>query len=125
MLYKDGTKLILDTAADKKGEKPIITGPKGSIYRGFKSDILDLEKKLKDLPGPPPMITDFHQAVKERKKFALNEHNGFRSCTLINIAKIALRENRPLKFDSDKLQFIDDEKANAYLHAPARGKYGV
>jgi predicted dehydrogenase len=125
MVYADGTKIILDTAADPKGEKPIITGPKGSIYRGFKSDVPDLDKKLKELSGPPPMITDFHQAVKARKKFALNEQNGFRSCTLINMAKIALRENRPLKFDSDKLQFINDEKANAYLHPLARGKYGV
>lgn len=80
---------------------------------------------LKELPGPPQMITDFHKSVRERKKFALNEQNGFRSCTIINIAKIALRENRPLKFDSDKLQFINDAKANAYLNQPARGKYGV
>jgi len=122
MVYADGTKIILDAG---NGKHPIISGPKGSIFGGFKSDVPGLDKKLKELPGPPPMITDFHQAVRERKKFALNEQNGFRSCTLINIAKIALRENRPLKFDSDKLQFINDEKANAYINQHARGKYGV
>lgn len=122
MVYADGTKIILDASHDKG---PIISGPKGNIFGGFKSDVPDLDKKLKELSGPPKVITDFHQSVRERKKFALNEQNGFRSCTLINIAKIALRENRPLKFDSDKLEFIDDVKANAYLNPPARGKYGV
>ena len=122
MVYADGTKIILDASHDKG---PIISGPKGNIFGGFKSDVPELDKKLKELAGPPKVITDFHQTVRERKKFALNEQNGFRSCTLINIAKIALRENRPLKFDSDKLQFIDDEKANAYINQAARGKYGV
>ena len=39
---------------------------------------------------------------------------------MINIAKIALREGRALHFDSDKLKFIDDEKANAYIDQVAR-----
>ena len=37
------------------------------------------------------MVTDFIEAVRERKKFALNESNGHRSCTLVNLAKISLR----------------------------------
>eukprot|EP00112_Aurelia_sp_Birch-Aquarium-sp1_P009791 Seg21258.1 transcript_id=Seg21258.1/GoldUCD/mRNA.D3Y31 product="hypothetical protein" protein_id=Seg21258.1/GoldUCD/D3Y31 len=122
LVYADGTKIILD-ASNKK--EPIISGPKGKIFAGFKSDVPDLDKKLKELPGPPEMITDFHKSVRERKPFALNEQNGFRSCTIINIAKIALREGRPLKFNSKKLQFIDDDKANAYINQPARGKWGV
>ncbi len=123
MTYADGTKIILD--AENKPEDPIISGPKGNVYRGFKSDVKDLVKKIQKLEGPPPMITDFHQSVRERKPFALNEKNGFRSCTLINLAKIALREGRPLHFDSKKLQFINDAAADAYINQPARGPWGV
>lgn len=121
MTYADGTKIILD--AENKPKEPIISGPKGNIYRHFKSDVPGLNEKLKELPGPPPMITDFHQAVRERKQFALNEHNGFRSCTLINIAKVALRLGRPLRFDSKNIQFIDDAEANKYINQPMRGPW--
>ena len=69
------------------------------------------------------MITDFHQAVRERKPFALNEQNGFRSSTIINIAKIALRLGKPLKFDSDKLRFINDDEANKLINQPMRGPW--
>jgi len=123
MKYADGSKVILNV--ENRPKDPIISGPKGNIYRGFKSDVEGLDKKLKELPGPPEMVTDFHKAVRERKKFALNEQNGFRSCTMINIAKVALREGRPLRFDSDKLQFIDDPKANAYINQAARAPWQV
>lgn len=121
MVYADGTKIILD--AENKPKEPIISGPKGNIYRHFKADVDGLNEKLKELPGPPPMITDFHQSVRERKPFALNENNGFRSCTLINIAKVALRLGRPLRFDSEKLQFVDDAEANKYINQPMRGPW--
>lgn len=124
LTYADGTKIILN--AENKPQDPIITGPKGSIYRHFRTkDVPDLNKKLKELPGPPPMITDFHQAVRERKQFALNEMNGFRSCTIINIAKAALRLGRPLRFDSKKLQFIDDAEANKLINQPMRGPWKI
>lgn len=121
MTYADGTKIILD--ASNKPKDPIISGPKGNVFRHFKSDVEGLNEKLKALPGPPPMITDFHQSVRERKPFALNEHNGFRSCTLINIAKIALRLGRPLHFDSKKLTFVNDPEADKYINQPMRGPW--
>lgn len=119
--YADGTKIILDAA--NKPKDPIISGPKGNIYRGFKSDVAGLDKKLRELPGPPPMVTDFHRAVRERKQFALNQRNGFRSCTIINIGKVALRLGRPLRFDSEKLRFIGDTEANKLVNQPMRGPW--
>lgn len=122
MTYKDGTKIILD--AEGSPRDPILSGPKGSIMRGFRSkEFPDLDSKLKELTGPPPMITDFHQSVRERKKFALNEENGFRSATLINISKVALRLGRSLNFDSDTLQFVDDDEANTYINQTNREKW--
>ncbi|MDR1584417.1 MAG: gfo/Idh/MocA family oxidoreductase, partial [Prevotellaceae bacterium] len=64
------------------------------------------------------------QSVRTRKPFALNEQNGFRSSTLVNLAIIAVRLGRSLKFDPDKLQFIDDAGANLLINQPARAPWG-
>jgi myo-inositol 2-dehydrogenase / D-chiro-inositol 1-dehydrogenase len=98
---------------------------KGKLYPEFKSDISDLEKKLATLPEPEPQVTDFVEAVKLRKKFALNEMNGHRSCTIINIGKIAMQLNRSLKFDPVKQLFIDDAEANTYIEQPMRGDWKI
>lgn len=121
MVYADGTKIIID--AEHKDNDPILIGSKGHLGPNFESNIPDIEKKIAELAGPPEVITDFHQAVRERKQFALNEHNGFRSCNLINLAKIAMRTGRKLEFDSEKLRFINDADADTYIDQPMRGPW--
>jgi myo-inositol 2-dehydrogenase / D-chiro-inositol 1-dehydrogenase len=91
--------------------------------KDLESSIPDLIDKVRDLPDPAPQVTDFVQAVKTREKFALNEINGHRSCTLINLAKIAVQTGRPLQFDSKKQRFIEDAKANDYIEQPMRGSW--
>src|SRR3546814_2114822 len=91
---------------------PYIEGPNGKLYKGFKSDIPDMERKLASFPDPEPQMTDFVEAVKTRQKFALNEENGFRSCTIVNMGLTALRLGRSLTFASEQQVFIDDEAAN-------------
>jgi len=122
--YADGCKIILDGEGSVEGV-PYIEGPKGKLYPGFKSDIPDLERKLADFPDPEPQVTDFIDAVKNRKKFALNEQNGYRSCTIINIGLAALRLGRSLKFDPVKQEFIDDEGANRLIFPPLRGPWTI
>ena len=70
------------------------------------------------MPDPQPQMGDFHEAVRTRQKFALNEENGHRSCTLVNLGKIALRLGRSVEFDPDKQEFIGDLGANALIHQP-------
>lgn len=120
--YADGCKIILD-GEGKDTDMPYIEGPKGKLYPGFRSDIPDLEKKLAAFPDPEPQVTDFSEAVRKRLKFALNEENGHRSCTIINIGLAALRLGRSLKFDPVKQQFIDDEAANRLINPPMRAPY--
>jgi hypothetical protein len=88
------------------------------------SDIPDLLTKLKGLPDPPKQNTDFHQCVRERTKFALNEQNGFWSCTMVNMGITAHRLNKSLKFDSKTLKF-DDDAANALIHQPTRAPWQI
>ena len=76
---------------------------------------------IADLPDPEPQNTDFIQCVKNRELFALNEMNGHRSATIVNMGLCALRLNRTLHFDPVAQQFINDEAANRLIDQPMRG----
>jgi hypothetical protein len=102
-----------------------IEGPHGKVYKGFRSDIPDLEKLIDSLPDPELQITTFTESVKTRKKFALNEANGHRSCTIVNLGIVALRLGRNLKYDPVNQQFVDDEGANRLLNQPMRGPWKI
>jgi myo-inositol 2-dehydrogenase/D-chiro-inositol 1-dehydrogenase len=121
--YADGCKIVLD-GENKDQQAAYIEGPKGKIFRGFKSDIPDLESKLASLPDPEAQIIDFHESVRSRKKFALNENNGFWSCTMVNMGVIAHRLNKNLKFDPKTLRF-EDPAANQLLNPPMRGPWKI
>ena len=58
-------------------------------------------------------------------QFALNEVNGHRSCTLVNLAKIAVQTGRVLRFNPRKQRFIDDDQANALIKQPMRGPWKI
>jgi predicted dehydrogenase len=122
--YEDGCQIILD-GEGKEENIPYIEGPKGKLYPGFRSDIPDLQRKLAAFPDPAPQVTDFVEAVKNRQKFALNEENGHRSCTLVNMGLAALRLGRSLKFDPVKQEFIDDEGANRLVYQPMRSDWTI
>jgi myo-inositol 2-dehydrogenase / D-chiro-inositol 1-dehydrogenase len=120
--YDDGCQIILD-GEGKDTNAAYIEGPKGKLYPGFRSDIPDLEKKLAAFPDPQPQVTDFVDAVKHRRKFALNEENGHRSCTIVNMGLAALKLGRSLKYDPVKQEFIGDEGANRLIHQPMRAPF--
>ncbi|MEJ2884389.1 Gfo/Idh/MocA family oxidoreductase [Pedobacter sp. GR22-6] len=122
--YADGCQIILD-GEGKDTNVPYIEGPKGKLYPGFKSDIPDLERKLAQFPEPDPEIVEFSESVRTRKKFALNEENGHRSCNIINIGLAALRLGRSLKFDPVKQVFVDDEAANKLINPVMRAPYSI
>ena len=124
LVYKDGCRVILD-GENKDKNAAYIEGPKGKVYNGFRTDIPDLEKKLAAFPDPAPQLTDFSESVRTRKTFALNEQNGFRSATMVNMAVIAVRLGRSLKFDPEKLEFIDDPAANALINQPMRAPWSI
>jgi predicted dehydrogenase len=122
--YADGCKIILD-GENKDVDAPYIEGPKGKIYRGFKSDIPNILKVIDTLPDPETQIGTFSDAVRSRKKFALNELNGHRSATIVNMGKIALQLGRSLDFDPVKQEFINDEAANRLINQPMRGHWKI
>lgn len=122
--YADGCKIILD-GENKDTNVPYIEGPNGKIYRGFKSDIPNILKVIDTFPDPEPQMSIFSESVKSRKKFGLNELNGHRSATIVNMGKIALQLGRSLDFDPVKQEFINDEAANRLINQPMRGPWKI
>lgn len=122
--YADGCQIILD-GENKDQQAAYIEGPNGKIYNGFKSDVPNLDKIIAEMPDPEEQIGNFSESVKTRKRFALNELNGHRSATVVNMGVIALRLGRTLNFDPVEQRFIDDEEANRLIDQPMRGSWAV
>ncbi len=122
MRYADGCVIVLDGENRDKGA-PFLEGPEGKIFRGFESDIPGFRDAVAGLPDPEPQLTDFTEAVRTRRKFALNERNGHRSCTLVNLGKIAVQLGRPLRFDPQAERFVGDEEANRMIDQPMRAPW--
>jgi myo-inositol 2-dehydrogenase / D-chiro-inositol 1-dehydrogenase len=122
--YEDGCKIVLD-GENRDHDAAYIEGPDGKIFRGFKSSIPDFEKFVNSLPEPQSQITTFSESVRTRRKFALNEENGHRSCTMVNLGVIALRLGRDLRFDPENEKFIDDEAANRLISQPMRAPWSI
>lgn len=117
--YADGCQIILD-GENKDKDAAYIEGPNGKIYNGFKSTIPNIEGLIDGLPDPEEQISVFSDSVKTRQKFALNEENGHRSATIVNMGLAALRLGRSLDFDPVKQEFINDEAANRLINQPER-----
>lgn len=122
--YADGCKIILD-GENRDKNAAYIEGPLGKIYKGFKSDIPNLQSFIETLPDPEPQIMTFSESVKTRTKFALNEMNGHRSATVVNLGIVAVRLGRSLKYDPVKQEFIDDEGANRMINQPMRSPWTI
>ena len=124
MTYADGCVIVLD-GEGRDDRTPFLEGPRGRLYRGFESDIPNLRAELAAWPDPPPQLADFAEAVRTRRPFALNERNGHRSCTLVNLGKVAVQLGRPLRFDPDAMRFIGDDEANRLADQPMRAPWGL
>jgi hypothetical protein len=104
-------------------EAAYIEGPKGKVYPGLRSTIPNVQAMIDALPDQEPQIISFHDSVRTRKKFALNEENGHRSCTIVNLGIVALRLGRTLHFDPVKQEFLNDDGANRLVHQPMRAPW--
>jgi myo-inositol 2-dehydrogenase/D-chiro-inositol 1-dehydrogenase len=122
--YADGCKIILD-GENRDKDAAYIEGPHGKIYKGFRSDIPNLQSFIETLPDPEPQIGIFSESVKTRRKFALNEMNGHRSATIVNLGIVAVRLGRTLKYDPVKQEFIDDDEANRMINQPMRSPWSI
>jgi predicted dehydrogenase len=133
LAYDDGTTVDLDGDESLKDE-PLLRGSNGlCVYpkaKGGKTLRLKdangwwpeekVLAKLAELPEPAPQVTDFMESVRERKTFALNESNGFRSATMFNLGIAAMRLGRGFDFDPVALRAKDDPAADRFLYQSMR-----
>ena len=132
LTYADGTEVTLDGDETLKGE-PLLRGANGlCVYPKAGGKTLRIKdnngwwpeekvlKTLAELPKPAPQQTDFIDSCKNRKTFALNESNGFRSCTMFNLGIVAERLGRGFKFNPDTLHAVDDQAADRLLYQGMR-----
>lgn len=122
MRYADGCQIVLD-GENRDKDAAFLEGPEGKIYPQMRSSIPNLQQRLRDFPAPEPQATDFEECIRKRRKFALNETNAHRSCTLVNIASSAVRLGRSLKFDPVTQLFVGDEEANRLVNQPMRAPW--
>ena len=129
LTYDDGTTVELDGDESLK-EEPLLRGSNGlCVYPKAKNGktlrIKDANgwwseekvlKTLAELPKPAPQQTDFIDSCINRKTFALNESNGFRSSTMFNLAIVAWRLGRGFEFDPVTLHAKNDEAAERFLY---------
>ncbi len=123
--YKDGCEIILYGEDHGNPNDAYITGPNGKVFKNFKCDIPNWEKKLAEYPDIKPENKSFVECIKTRQPFSLDEKKGFHSSTIVNMGLIALRLNRNLKFDPDTQKFIGDDAANRLIDQPERGKWTI
>lgn len=117
--YEDGCQIILD-GDDSLADAPYLEGPKGKLWKGLRSTIPNLTELVKEMPDPARQQTDFMDSVRRRRTFALNEMNGFRSCTIVNLGIVAMRLGRGFRFDPVTLHAVDDPAAERFLYQPMR-----
>ncbi|MDD4016973.1 MAG: Gfo/Idh/MocA family oxidoreductase [Kiritimatiellae bacterium] len=120
--YADGCQIILD-GDNSLQNAPYLEGPKGKVWPKLKSDIPNLSTLLTELPDPAPQQTDFAESVRLRRTFALNERNGFRSATIVNLGITAMRLGRGFEFDPVKLCAVNDPAADKFFYQPMRAPW--
>jgi predicted dehydrogenase len=65
------------------------------------------------------------ECIKSGKETICPAETGSRSATICHLGNIGYWLGRKLKWDPEKEQFVDDEKANKLLHREARAKWKV
>lgn len=125
MTYADGTLMIIGSNEWGKQEAddlPFIEGSKGKLYANYRTEPEGLFEQSDKLPDPDPLL-DFQTAVRTRIKSGGAEESSHRSCSLVNLANIAIRTGRKLQWDPDKEVFPGDEEANRLVHIPMRAPW--
>ncbi len=125
--YADGDTIILESGEwGKPGEpgRAFIEGPNGRVFGSYRTDPAGLIEETASLPDPPPLI-NFETAVRTRERAGGNESVSHRSCSLVNLASLAIRIGRKLTWDPQLEQFVGDDFANRFVRQPMRSPWIV
>ncbi len=118
LTYADGLKIVITGGGAKaKYDRP----RKRSMLKA--SDLTeDSRKKLAALPAPPKLIP-FGQAVRTRQAAGGGAESSHRVSTALNLANIAIRMGRTIRYDPVTEQIIGDAEANRMVNIPMRAPW--
>ncbi|MBK8914746.1 MAG: Gfo/Idh/MocA family oxidoreductase [Phycisphaerales bacterium] len=123
--YADGDTILINSGEwgpSWDENTPLIEGPGGRVYDNYRTDPPGLFDRVRPLPDPPALVR-WEPALRSRVQPGNNADVAHRSCTLVNLAKIAVRLGRPLRFDPQAERFINDDAANALVDEPTRAPW--
>lgn len=129
--YADG--VIVDYHTDK-GAFIRVEGTEGWIHAPWlggqmnASDPAILRIKLKDSDVHLPQRQDkedFLYGIKNNATTMADAEVGHRTCSMCQIAHIAIQCRRKLQWDPDVERFVGDEAANEMLHRPYRSPWDL
>ena len=98
------------------------------VSRGhFKASNPSFKPKLKTESGPYetkiPHQINFIEAVRNRKDPVVPVEIGHRSCTVCTLGNISYDLKRPIKWNPNTEEFVDDLQADLYMHREYRKGY--
>lgn len=124
-VYADGDTILLHSGEYGRPEEPgqpFIEGPRGKVFANYQTDPPGLFEQLDKFPDPPPLL-DFETCVRTRQTTGGNVEVAHRSCSLVNLANIAIRTGRTIKWNPDSQQVENDDAANRLVNPPMRSPW--
>lgn len=117
--YADGCRIILESElCPGHGTRPVIEGPNGRVWPGLRTDPPELAQRAREFPLPERQEDDFNLAVREKRPFGIGIREAHQSCTLVNMAALAVRLGRKVTLAAGAVGIVDDPQAQR-LHTPS------
>ena len=123
--YADGDTIILTSGEWGQPDPPnlpLLEGPSGKLFDNYRTEPQGLFDGIDREPDPPALL-NFETAVRTRQKAGGNESSSHQSSMLVNLAAVAIRLGRALRWDPDNERFIADDQANRLVHVPMRSPW--
>jgi predicted dehydrogenase len=129
--YKNGVELIHQTVEGKQfchfigteGEVWVARGELKTTPESLKTQVFDDSNRK--VYFSDNHYEDFLKAIKTRKKPICDVEVGHRTASACNIGNIAYQLKRPLQWNPDTEQFLNDAEANALLTRPMRPEWNI
>ncbi len=116
LTYADGFKVVVGN----KGTKSVNIG--GS--RKLDPKELGPQDKAKfDAMPDPPALVKFEEAVRTRQQAGGHAESSHRASTALNLANIAIRLGRKIRWDPVAEKIVGDEEASRLVDIPMRGEW--
>lgn len=116
LTYADGLKIVVTSGT---GEKPDIKGTRTISAR----DLGPEDRRKFDAMPDPPGLVDFATAVRTRQQAGGNAESSHRTSTALNLANIAIRLGRKIRWDPVKEQVVGDDEAARFVDIPMRAPW--